>query len=279
MNSGSDGTAASKHSRRKKKRRGIHPLFFTAIALAAALALAAFLIPRGDSGEAGGAEYRRTSLDSVLEDFVQLHGGRENIQNVTSIRSVGTYQEGETLQEFVIIKKRPDRIRVTYELPRTRIITGYNGSVAWRRVESKENFLSDDHVLNGEEAQRVIQDAAFDNALIRAAEDMTGFSFDGIVNFRGNEYYRIIVDSPGNNREKQILLDPETLHDEYLLVRDPVSGVLWETRNSDFRDVRGARIPFKVEKFRQGQRQWLITFDRVETNLGIPDSFFDPPAD
>jgi len=46
---------------------------------------------------------------------------------------------------------------------------------------------------------------------------------------------------------------------------------------SDYRDVDGVKIPFKVETLADGKRQALTTISSVKINSGVKDDVFKKP--
>lgn len=218
------------------------------------------------------------TLERLLQSVVQIQGGPEILRSIGSLRCLGTLTLGGETYDFTLLKKRPQFIRITYQLPDLRVSTGWDGQVAWREEESSRKFLRATGVLDGAERDALIRDARFDNPLIRLDGNLDGLRYLGRFSYDGRSYHRIEVTTPGLAQPEYVLLDPDTYHDTIHLQTDPATGQPLEIRFSDFRALpSGLVLPFLIERRRAGQVEWTIRIARIETNLGLPDSIFTKP--
>ncbi len=252
------------------------PLPLLAGAALALIALGALLFPKWSEKTLTSTE-DFNSLEQIMEGYLQLHGGAENIRMVKSLKSSGVFTQGEDTIDFVIIKKRPNLLRVIYEQPRRKIVNGYDGELAWQYVESKVNFLAESRLLQGSAAESLQNDSRFDNPLIQLDGNWDNYRFNGQTTYQGTTYYEIQLETGSLSNDKIILLETNTLLDTIHIDRDNQTGEETITIFSDHKPVQGVHLPFSIQRVKAGTLIWSISLSNIQINLGIPNSLFQVP--
>lgn len=173
---------------------------------------------------------------------VEMIGGREKVMGLEALRAVGKTRISGGELSFVLWAQRPNRVRVETIGGEVRITRGYDGeNTPWMSLG--DNRAVD---LPTEEAAAFIGEAEFDDPLFNPAGRGLTLTYDGVVTVDDRKLSRVRVAGPSG--ESTLYLD-----DSYMIVRRDVRRVMRgrevveETHYSDFKEVRGVRLPHRIQ--------------------------------
>ena len=214
------------------------------------------------------------SLDQVLNRHFEA-SGQDRFSKVSTVRSTGkALQMGMELQ-FIQIQKRPDKMYLEIDIQGMKMIQAYDGERGW----AVEPWVTPDpRELAGPELRNVGQMASIDSDLVNWREKGHQLEFMGKESFDGKDIFRLkLIKSEGETY--QFFIDSES----YLVVRmvtqtnyegNVVEG---ETILSDYRNVDGIRVPFKIESRYGGQTLMTNLIEKVEFDVVIEEKVFARP--
>jgi hypothetical protein len=209
----------------------------------------------------------------VLDRWARTIGGREAVLALTSARAHATLEDtaaGMRL-EAEYLNLAPNLSRVTMRFPGgATASTGYNGSVGWEatpagaaRIEGTQlQDLADESVLH-----RFL----YDSSTLRLAETTELREVDGIP----CHHVRVVWKS-GREAGACFAVETGLRVAVYRLDPTPMGRVETVEVHEDYRPVGGVLTPMRI-RFRARGTETVITFHRVEYNVPLERSLFDPP--
>lgn len=212
------------------------------------------------------------TLDSVIAKYVAAIGGRDAQRKITSRVSKGRVDVpgvsfGGTLEVYA---KAPNKsLTIMNAEPAGLVKEGFDGRTSW---SLKSNGL-DAH--NSVDRAAVI-DADFYRE-IRLAEMYARIKLVGKVKEGFRQVY-LVEAVPKGGAAENLYFDVES----GLLVRrdvtrsTPNGSVRAEVYFSDWRDVDGVKLPFKITQVLPTMR-FVITFDDIKQNVPLDDAMFLRP--
>jgi outer membrane lipoprotein-sorting protein len=213
------------------------------------------------------ADPAAAALEAVIDAFIRTNFGREG-ERVGAISYQGSIEENGVKREFIIFRKRPEKIRMHFiKEGLVASVLGYDGKNAWRQAPGKEAVR-----VPAEELAALRKIARFDPPLVGVRE-------------RGAEIIR--EDKVGNGpitlriRERDgaefvSMIDPETLNE--LSTRSQGSGgSVEETRYMDHRKLGVLNVAHTQEQWLDGALRSTTHITDVRLEPGLLDSFFSPP--
>mgnify|MGYP005844680447 CR=1 FL=1 len=225
----------------------------------------------------GRAETSGWTLEEVLSRVEAANGGMEAIESVTNIRVLGAVETDGTTYDFLLLKKRPDKIRIRLMMKGRVIETGFDGETGWRRLRDKgQERVSP---LSEEELAAANLDLDFDGPLIGKPMPGTERRYGGIERIGRGDYFVVVVESAGSISRHYV--DARTFR-ELRTVRQPIEGgEPGEERLTEYFDyARHGTIWFaeRVERELPNGGREIIRMRKVELNPGILERAFSMPG-
>ncbi|MCK4760124.1 MAG: class I SAM-dependent methyltransferase [Candidatus Aminicenantes bacterium] len=203
-----------------------------------------------------------STLDRILERYIQALGGRTAIEKLTSRVCTGKYVDdlswadppvqAHSLKAFA---KIPDKWVTTLQVSKGTEQNGYDGSIGWKqnpdRIE-RNNRMSRSwlgYLLNPQ-------------GVLRIQEYFPAMTLETKEMFGGRSVYLV-----KNETQNVLYFDAES----GLLSR---IGLPWELQ--DYREVDGVKFPFRIATSRKGGESYFA-FDKIEHNVPIDDRQFAIP--
>ncbi|GHC01279.1 hypothetical protein GCM10007047_17160 [Cerasicoccus arenae] len=229
--------------------------------------------PLGSSSVETKLTYNKppTSLAQLLERYAAVQGGPEKIKEIQSLRLSGKLlQEGKEY-EFSQVKRVPNRSRITIGSEEQTLSTYTNGSEVWRIYQDYPAVFR----VSGDEAETAKRSAIILSPLWteRDRKDVLTLLPDEPLD--GVMHHRVELAYPGET-PTIFWINPET-YLESQTVTQRSTGEEVVTKFSDNRKVSWLMIPYVVEVFVDGKKNTEITLDKADLNIGLFDSYFDPP--
>lgn len=224
------------------------------------------------------AAYAQTA-DEIVAKSIQAEGGMARLKAIQTARVSGYAEAPGMRAEIVEVKKRPNRIRREFDFGRG--ATGlevYDGQKGWQVSPGK----ADPETVAGDDLKTLMEDADFDGPLLDYRQKGNKVELVGKEKVGATDTYHLKVTlKDGTVRNYYISAE------SFLAIR--VTGKAtaqgqeteFDMRASDFRDVQGIKVPFKIEHHSQtaGEEVALsITFVKFEFDVPVDDSLFQMPA-
>jgi hypothetical protein len=216
------------------------------------------------------------TLEDVLAKVEQTNGGIDAIESTTNLRVRGEVISDGMTYEFLLLKKRPDKVRIHLMHQGRSIETGFDGETGWRRiwVDGRDivRKLSDAELANAN------LDIDFDGPLIGDPLPGTERAFDGVERINRIDYFVIRVEN--SHARTRHYIDSRTFREwrtiREILEDDEVTGTV-VTTYSQYRRHNTIWLAEKVDrKLSDGKVETILVKD-AEVDPGILDRVFELP--
>jgi len=219
------------------------------------------------------------SLEEILAKNFEARGGKEKIQAVQSVRFTGRMPIGEGAEAPLILKwKRPNRIRMEFTVQGMVGIQAYDGSAGWMVMPFMGK--TDPEAMSQEEVKSIEEMAdTVDGPLMDYQTKGHQLELVGKEAVEGTEAYKLKLTKKGGD-VSYVYLDAEA----FLEIKEEGKHTRrgqefeFESSSGDYKEVEGLVIAHSIETKAKGAPQGqIITIDKVELNVEIPDSEFAMP--
>jgi len=225
----------------------------------------------------GAAGAGAQTLDEVVARNLQARGGLEKLKAVETARMTGRISFGIGIEApFTLERKRPKALRAEFTLEGAQGVQAFDGRSAWTLAPGEKV----PERLDPEETREVEDQADFDGPLVDWKAKGHALELLGKEKLGGGEVFRLkLVTKNGNLRH--IFLDSGSFLEVRIEGKRRFNGspVDVESALSDYREVSGIKLPFRIESGPKGvpQRQ-RIAFDKIELGVPIDDARFRMPG-
>jgi len=229
--------------------------------------------PKNAAPSAAGAV---STLDQILDRYVEASGGRDALKKLTTRDSKGTIDiPAMNMSGTVEIRdKAPNKTLATVTIGGNSFLQGYDGKVAWS--SDPQNGLRE---LTDGELEETQRDADF----YRPLDLKTLYkkiTVVGAEKIGDRDTYLVEGTIEGSSDPEKMYFDAQT----GLLIRivgprhtpDGISQVQIDL--SDYRDVDGAKVPFSIQQS-IGEMSYTISFTEIHHNAEMDDAQFAKPAE
>lgn len=219
------------------------------------------------------------SAASIAQDAQELVDqyfetiGQENLLKVKSIHATGKALQMGMEFPFELINKRPDKLKMIFEVQGTQIVQAYDGETAW--VINPMSGSSEPVDLTGPQADGTRENADMDGQLWNWKEKGHQLELEGTEEIDDVEMYVLKLTKKNGNID-YYYLDP----DSYLvpkmksIVMMEGSETEVEVILSNYQEVNGFIMPFSMEQRMNGQTVITIMIDNVEVDKEFEDAIF-----
>ena len=216
----------------------------------------------------------RTEAD-ILRIHREALGGTATIEALKAYRAEGVTKLEAGEVEFTLWAARPNKERIESRVAGKTMVQSYDGvTAAWGMPEDGKPAL-----LSPGEAREFIASAAFDGPLVDSTAKGYAVTYAGEESVEGRNCLHLILAA----RDLQLIdlfVDAET----YMVLKrvsarpEVPDAAKLETFFSDYRQVAGVMMPFRVTTF-EGERMVTDTrIERITPLAALPDSLFEMPA-
>ena len=237
--------------------------------------LCVLILSLSSSGFAFNAE--DWSVEEVLVKVLEANGGRENIDAISDVRMRGVIEGAETNYDFLLLKKRPNKLRVHLISKGRSVETGFDGIRGWQRVwQGPEDTVRE---LDSAEMAETGLDTYFDGPLISRDRPLVTRSLEGVERINRTDYFLVKVVEPKavtvyyvDSRTFREWKTVRTVLDKDGEVKDTI-----ETIFEDYAKYAGIWIAETVIRTTSNGAQERIILNDIELNAGILDRAFVIP--
>jgi len=198
------------------------------------------------------------------------------LNNTQTIRVAGHIVSGDQKQAFSLIKKRPDQMLFTIDRGSHEMSFGVSDSLVWRRIRAPQH---DDlfSLVEGEEANAWLEQRRFFDWIISAT--LGEGRITGIVGDLWEQTDCLRVSIEGADGEAvDILVSPHTMY-PIAELQTLADGTIKQSVFSDYRDIDGMPLPFKMVSSVDGESVSQIILETASLNSGVLSKLFDIPKD
>lgn len=219
------------------------------------------------------------TVDEIVEQHLAAIGGKEKLASVPSARMTGKQTFGPQAAGFQILWKRPNRLRLEFELQGMKGIQAYDGQQAWMVMP----FLgkSDPEAMSEEDARQFAEQAdMIEGALFNWKEKGHQVELLGKESVEGTDSWKLKV-TRKSGEVTYVWLEAETL------VQIKSEGKRkrgdqefeFEASYGDYKEVDGLLFAHSIEQKPKGAPAGsTITIEKIELNVPIDDAVFKMPA-
>jgi outer membrane lipoprotein-sorting protein len=209
------------------------------------------------------------SADSVLDKYVQAIGGSAAVGKIRTLHMKADAQFDTTPAKIEIFAKAPSKLMNVMTFGPATYVRAFDGTVAWGRDAGGP--------VEDQSVSEVAANSPF--AYIAPKDYFKGFRGVRKDTLDGKDVLVLNAQSPVNGIRQRLYFDAST----GLLLRtwtatDTLVGAVPGTEDySDYRDVDGVKIPFKVVDV-NGEGTNTFTMSEIKANEDVPDSKFEKPV-
>jgi beta-lactamase regulating signal transducer with metallopeptidase domain len=207
----------------------------------------------------------------IWEMWIDARGGRHRLSEIKEIQSsLIQVFPGGLKTDVTRYKKGFDKFReeMTGSSKRT-TTTIVNGDTVWRSdpITGELKDVS--------KYQKMPPYAQEHEVLLNPEKFGFAITLEGRESIIGKEY--IVLNQAAGNQITTHYIDPDTfLRYKY---RWTSSGSVFETREFEYRDIEGTKVPFSSETTKDGEFAWKIIVYEYKYNPNLEDSLFEGKLD
>lgn len=253
--------------------------FLTRLAAAALLAPAALALgqePASRPATARGPAGPLPKAEEILDKAIEATGGRaayEKVRNRVTTASVSFASAG-VKGSMKLYAAAPDKSCAVSDLGALgKAQEGSNGKLAW-----EVTTMTGPRLKEGAEKAQVLRAATF-NAELRWRDIFKKAECTGIEAVDGRDCY-VVVLTPEDGAPFTNYIDKSS----YLTLKVtttltmPMGSLPIEVLFSDYRKVDGILLPHTIRN-RVAMQEMVISVEKIEHNVEIPQDVFDPPPE
>lgn len=195
----------------------------------------------------------------------------DKLAGVTSIKITGKMSAMGMDLPMVLYMKNPNKIKVTYSINGQDMVSAFDGEKGY--TMNPMTGSTSPVELSGEQLKQVQQNNIFSNQVL-------SYFKNGQLTLEGSEN---VNNKPAFKLKASAGTTPMYLYidkSSYMLVK--TSGTVEQmgtpmnvdTFMTDYVEVNGVVLPKKTSAMSNGMEAAVITFDKIEVNIPLEDSFF-----
>jgi hypothetical protein len=221
---------------------------------------------------------RAQSVDQVIRSYVNFIGGKGQWKKVKTMMASGEYDYGGIQFPFTSYAKAPNRYRFVVPQNGKQYVQGFDGNSGWKMDGFKNETIPT--LLTGKAARAMANEA--DVELEDASIDYRHKGHQAVLlgkdTVKGKTCFKVKFTRKDGDTETCYFDDQNFA----IVMKRAVSknvemgGALLDIFYSDYRDIDGVRIPFKIVHESNGQMILTITINKVVINEPLGDNDFRP---
>jgi outer membrane lipoprotein-sorting protein len=214
--------------------------------------------------------------EEILEHYFDTIG-QDKIRQVETIVATGVNIQNNQETSFKQVQKRPDKAYQEILLPTGEIIRqGYDGVNGWM-LASWMNTV-EPVTLTGPDLKTIQEVGDIDKDLWNWKEKGHKLTYSGIKDYGDKKVHLLrLYKTDGDTDELFIGIDDYLLHKMNHITNINESPVTVEVLFSDYRDVDGIIMPFKVEQRFNEIQGMIVEFHDIKFNMDVDDNLFKRP--
>jgi len=236
------------------------------------------LMAAGMLGVALTAQAEMT-LEGVLEEYIEVRGGIEQIENTKTMKATGKMMMGTMEAPFAFTYKAPNKVYTTFEIQGMKGIQAYDGEQGWQVMP----FMGKPEavLMSEDELKQVKDQGEIEGPLVFAEKKGTVLELIGETEVEGTPVIEIKA-TKKNGDVIHVFLDKEYKLEVMTRSKVQMMGqeVEAETYMSDYKEVGENNVPVahSMAVKINGMAAQNLNFEKVEFNVEVDDALFEMPA-
>lgn len=214
--------------------------------------------------------------ETILDRYIEVTGGAAAYEKITSEHMLGTlnYPAMGITGKVERYAATPDKYYTTLDITGIgKTEMGFGDGIAWEK-----SAMLGSRVKTGEERAQTVREATL-NATYRWKQLYAKVETTGTESVDGEDCYKVVMTPKEGKPETMYFQKKSGLAVKVTTVAASQMGdIPVEVIASDYKEFGGIKVATKTTQKAAGQ-EFSITIDKVETNVAIPASRFDVPAD
>jgi outer membrane lipoprotein-sorting protein len=249
-------------------------VFLYAVACAA-LSVSGF----AQSAPAAASSEKLLTADEVIAKNVEAEGGMDKLKSVNTLRMSGKMTVGPGMEApIVLVKKRPDEVRMDFTIQGMTGTQAYDGKNGWALMPFQGK--KDAEPLGEDDLKEMQNEADFDGPYIDYKAKGNTVEMLGKDKVEGSDVYKLKV-TRKNGDSDITYIDA----DSFLPIKEETKRMVRGTEREmesvlgDYKEENGIMMPHSIQQGPKGSAQkQTITIEKVEMNVPLDDSQFKQPA-
>jgi hypothetical protein len=217
------------------------------------------------------------TADEVINKHIQARGGLEKLKAVKSFKATGKLIQGGQELAVVLLRKRPESMRMELSIQGKTFVQGYDGSVGW--VLSPFSGSLDAEKMSEEQVRVLANQVDFDGPLVDYKAKGNGVELIGKDDVDGSECYKFKI-TRKNGDISYIYIDAENFLEVKTTdkIKQQGSEIEVDTYQANYKTLNGMALPYAVEGKVKGQTAYQVAIDTIELDTAMDDGIFHIPA-
>jgi outer membrane lipoprotein-sorting protein len=217
------------------------------------------------------------TVEEIVAKHLAAKGGVEKLRAINTVKSSGkiTARGGEV--SVTSWAKRPNMFRRETSSPGQRFVIGFDGATVWVINPMMSPKAQE---VTGPQADMTRQDAdGFDSVLLDYAKHGSSVELVGTEKGETGSLHHLKV-TKKNGTIQHLYLSAETGLEVKMVMSVDQAGTKGDvaTELSDYRSIDGIMVPFSIRQSFNGKAGAQVTYQSIEFNVPIEDSFFTMPG-
>lgn len=249
--------------------------------------LLASLLSTSLLGQANPSATPAPTLDvyEIIAKNAQAMGGWRQWESIQSIRQTGQLQRGEISVDYVVIRKRPDSMRMTLTLPpmhegadQIQVIRACDGKAAWSATRKMGEIPTTPLPLDPQSTTDILADASFLPILMRLKQQDARFEKIGINSEKTNSPCYEVVARPINSElsYRLFISCEDFLVQHYEIQRS--EEVIVSVEQKAFQQIEAIKVPTNTRLVEAHTGATSMQVLDTEIGVGIYDDYFLEPS-
>lgn len=219
------------------------------------------------------------TAEELVAKNLQARGGVDKLKAINTLKMSGKAYVGIDA-EVSQFNKRPDMIRQNFTVQGMTQIQSYDGTVGWQI--SPFGGRKDPQLMGEDDVRDLMEEADIDGPLVDYQAKGNKVEYLGHDTVDGDDVYELKV-TLKNGDIVYYYLDPDTYLEIKKKKQQFIRGAVRETEQDlgSYKLVSGVYYPYSIEASVKDSPSdhAKITFDTIEANIPLDDSYFKmPPA-
>lgn len=216
------------------------------------------------------------TVEFVLKEYYKAMGGRAALEQISSVNLRGTLSYADGSQQLLsILKKRPNKVRLSFSTNDIRVTHAYNGTLAWTSLEGPQGSIS--RTMDEAFSVPFIRSAPLENALFKEFGQGVRHELGEDVEFATASFYQVYCHFNDGSYSVH-WIEKENFRERRIKEYDAEGELLSELIPSKFTRFAGVDFAMRIIRIEAGEKVSTMDFNTVEVNPGCLDAVFDPPS-
>ena len=217
------------------------------------------------------------TVDEILDKNAAAKGGWEKLRALKSVRMSGKMQMAGMEAPFVMVKSRPEQVRMEFTIQGMTGIQAYDGSTGWMVMP----FMGkkDPEQMSGDMLKDLKDQADFDGPTVDYAKKGNKVELLGKEEIEGTPAYKLKLTTKAGD-ETIIFVDADSFLEIKMQAKRKIQGqeIEAETNLGNYQEFGGLLFPMSIEMKPKGAPAGqTITIEKVELNPTVAGEYFAMP--